>query len=137
MANQGMLKKCLHSPTTPCFTVATMTPAPPNNPGHQEAQGRRPSVHAPAHSTDVRFPNGHSSAESGFCHEPQCSGDTKCAATVLNALDALFRASGPDSRLKVGLTDDGDMQALLYLTGKPCSLVVGANVLEALQNLVR
>lgn len=119
-----------------------MTPAPPNNPGHQEAQGRRRSTNDPIQGGDCCFPNGHSSAESGFCHEPQCSGDTVYAATVLNALDALLGATGKQSYVVIdyfraprGATPS--VAAMIVSDGKPVLVRGGFSVLEALKNLVR
>jgi len=97
-----------------------MTPAPPNNPGHQEAQGRRPNAHETAHSAGVSSLDGHSSAE-----------------TVLNALDVLLKASRPDSKIIVCLDDRDERLALFCLGSEPNWLAGGRTVLEALQNLVR
>ena len=118
MANQLLLKKSLRSPATPCFTVATMTPAPPNNPGHQEAQGR------PSEVTTQRPPR-------------ECAGDSLNAETVLNALDVLLKASRPDSKIIVCLDDRDERLALFCLGSEPNWLAGGRTVLEALQNLVR
>ena len=95
-----------------------MTPAPPNNPGHQEAQGRR------SETTTQRPPW-------------EGADDSLSAEAVLNALDALLKTSRPDSKIIVCLDDRDERLALFCLGSEPNWLAGGRTVLEALQNLVR
>lgn len=99
-----------------------MTPAPPNNPGHQEAQGRR------SETTTQRPPW-------------EGADDSLNAETVLNALDALLNATS-DSYVVIDRFPNREGIAsntvvLLVAGGETKLYVSGANVLEALQKLVR
>ena len=95
-----------------------MTPAPPNNPGHQEAQGR------PSEVTTQRPPR-------------ECAGDSLNAETVLNALEVLLKTSRPGSKIIVCLDDRVERLAVFCLGSEPHWFAGGCTVLEALQNLVR